>query len=79
MFPATVFIPAFLDHWLPADGAASFRRYSGMDVAYVQFRAVFLGQYQQEIELLERSRLCRTGNQWFYFSGKLLEYDGPLL
>lgn len=50
-----------------------------MDVAYVQFRAVFLGQYQQEIELLERSRLCRLGNQWFYFSGKLLEYDGPLL
>ena len=79
MSPPTASIPAFVALGHPPDRAASFRRYSGMDVAYVQFRAVFLGQYQQEIELLERSKLCRLGNQWFYFSGKLLEYDGPLL
>jgi len=52
--------------------------FSGPDVAYVQFRAFMLGPGQKSVEILERSKLTRTGAKWYYFKGNLLEWDGPL-
>mmetsp|Transcript_37773 Transcript_37773/g.88304 ORF Transcript_37773/g.88304 Transcript_37773/m.88304 type:complete len:150 (-) Transcript_37773:174-623(-) len=53
--------------------------YSGPDVAYVQFRAYMLGPGQTPVEILERSKLTRYQGKWLYFTGTLVEWDGPLL
>eukprot|EP00293_Proteomonas_sulcata_P019535 CAMPEP_0184296456 /NCGR_PEP_ID=MMETSP1049-20130417/7436_1 /TAXON_ID=77928 /ORGANISM="Proteomonas sulcata, Strain CCMP704" /LENGTH=165 /DNA_ID=CAMNT_0026605711 /DNA_START=19 /DNA_END=516 /DNA_ORIENTATION=+ len=54
-------------------------KYFSPEVAYVQFKARMLGEGDQLVEFVERSRIEKKGSKWYYVGGTLMEHEGPLM